>query len=145
MMTTKAAVEFIKCVPFSRPAACLLSTVTRLLHAVIFRHSSSQFVRRSYMSSSAVIRRHAPLRTVLLLRAVTHGYAPLRAVARRCVSLSWGDECLAQQMGCTENPFFTPWPYLFICVSLSLACGALYLLAVGLRSFEARDRYKTVV
>jgi len=39
--------------------------------------------------------------------------------------------------GCATNPFFTPWPYLFITISLTLACVSLYMLAVGLRTFEA--------
>jgi len=59
----------------------------------------------------------------------------------KCVFLNMGDDAEAvaarQQAGCETNPFFTPYPYLFISTSLALACGALYLLAVGLRSFEA--------
>jgi len=39
--------------------------------------------------------------------------------------------------GCATNPFYTPFPYLFIAVSLTLACVSLYMLAVGLRTFEA--------
>ena len=38
--------------------------------------------------------------------------------------------------GCEPNPFTTPTPYLFAFVSLSFATAALYMLAVGLRSFE---------
>mmetsp|Transcript_44050 Transcript_44050/g.122027 ORF Transcript_44050/g.122027 Transcript_44050/m.122027 type:complete len:269 (-) Transcript_44050:451-1257(-) len=55
----------------------------------------------------------------------------------KCVTLNWGDADAAAASGCAHNPFLTPWPYLFITTSLGLACGALYLLAVGLRSFEA--------
>ena len=38
---------------------------------------------------------------------------------------------------CSFNPFLTIWPYLFVTVSLTLACVSLYMLAVGLRHFEA--------
>ena len=62
-----------------------------------------------------------------------------RAVPVRCVTLNWGDADAAAASGCAHNPFLTPWPYLFITTSLALACGALYLLAVGLRSFEGVD------
>jgi len=51
-------------------------------------------------------------------------------------------ECLATSeegvpSGCEQNPFLTPWPYLFILISLTLACVSLYLLALGLTKFEA--------
>ena len=50
-------------------------------------------------------------------------------------------ECVAvgaeNAAGCETNPFLTVWPYLFIFVSLTLACVSLYMLAVGLRTFEA--------
>ena len=39
--------------------------------------------------------------------------------------------------GCSPNPFLGPTPYLFASVSLALACISLWLLAVGLRDFEA--------
>ena len=39
--------------------------------------------------------------------------------------------------GCAYNPFLTVFPYLFIAISLTLACVSLYLLAVGLKNFEA--------
>lgn len=39
--------------------------------------------------------------------------------------------------GCSPNPFLGPTPYLFASVSLVLACISLWLLAVGLRDFEA--------
>ena len=39
--------------------------------------------------------------------------------------------------GCDTNPFFTPYPYLFFAISMTLATVSLYMLAVGLRSFEA--------
>uniref|UniRef100_A0A7S3VXX1 EamA domain-containing protein n=2 Tax=Emiliania huxleyi TaxID=2903 RepID=A0A7S3VXX1_EMIHU len=55
----------------------------------------------------------------------------------KCVALHWGDAEASAAGGCEQNPFLTPYPYLFITISLALACGALYLLAVGLRSFEA--------
>ena len=45
------------------------------------------------------------------------------------------DPC--DQASCAYNPFFTAWPYLFILISLTLACVSLYLLAVGLQKFEA--------
>jgi len=61
------------------------------------------------------------------------------AVPFRCVTLNWGDADAAAASGCAHNPFLTPWPYLFITTSLGLACGALYLLAVGLRSFEGAN------
>jgi len=39
---------------------------------------------------------------------------------------------------CRANPFTTTiYPYLFISISLTLACVSLWLLAVGLRTFEA--------
>ena len=38
---------------------------------------------------------------------------------------------------CTFNPFYTVWPYFFGTVSLVLACVSLWMLAVGLRTFEA--------
>ena len=44
--------------------------------------------------------------------------------------------------GCDPNPFLTGWPYLFITVSLTLACVSLWLLAKGLQTFEAlEDKY----
>ena len=41
------------------------------------------------------------------------------------------------ESGCQTNPFFTPFPYLFIAISLALACVSLYMLALGLTKFEA--------
>jgi len=41
------------------------------------------------------------------------------------------------EIGCAYNPFFTVFPYLFMLISLTLACVSLYMLAVGLRTFEA--------
>jgi uncharacterized membrane protein len=41
------------------------------------------------------------------------------------------------ESGCETNPFLTPFPYLFIAISLLLACVSLYMLAVGLTKFEA--------
>ena len=41
---------------------------------------------------------------------------------------------------CSSNPFFGAYPYIFISISLALACASLYLLAVGLRTFEVRFR-----
>ena len=38
---------------------------------------------------------------------------------------------------CTFNPFYTVWPYFFATISLILACVSLWMLAVGLRTFEA--------
>mmetsp|Transcript_16168 Transcript_16168/g.36921 ORF Transcript_16168/g.36921 Transcript_16168/m.36921 type:complete len:259 (+) Transcript_16168:1-777(+) len=55
----------------------------------------------------------------------------------KCVWLHSGDPVGAMNAHCLSNPFYTPWPYLFIVISLSLACSALYLLSMGLRSFEA--------
>ena len=50
-------------------------------------------------------------------------------------------KCVAQDSdtaeGCDTNPFFTPYPYLFFAISMTLATVSLYMLAVGLRSFEA--------
>uniref|UniRef100_A0A7S4BS36 Uncharacterized protein n=1 Tax=Chrysotila carterae TaxID=13221 RepID=A0A7S4BS36_CHRCT len=51
-------------------------------------------------------------------------------------------ECIAtskegEPSGCESNPFYTIYPYLFIFISLALACISLYLLAVGLTKFEA--------
>jgi len=54
----------------------------------------------------------------------------------KCVATSdESDPCAAA--ACTFNPFYTVYPYLFVTVSLTLACVSLYLLAVGLRTFEA--------
>ena len=41
------------------------------------------------------------------------------------------------QSACAYNPFYTPWPYFFIFVSLTLATVSLWMLAVGLKTFEA--------
>ena len=38
---------------------------------------------------------------------------------------------------CTYNPFHTVYPYVFIFISLTFACISLWMLAVGLRTFEA--------
>jgi len=51
-------------------------------------------------------------------------------------------ECVATSeegvpSGCEQNPFFTAYPYIFISISLALACASLYLLAIGLTKFEA--------
>ena len=51
----------------------------------------------------------------------------------KCVAFN-GDDATS---GCTHNPFLTIFPYLFIAISLTLACVSLYMLAVGLRTFEA--------
>ena len=42
----------------------------------------------------------------------------------KCVALHWGDAEASAAGGCEQNPFLTPYPYLFITISLALACGA---------------------
>ena len=39
--------------------------------------------------------------------------------------------------GCSPNPFLGPTPYVFASISLVFACVSLWMLAVGLRDFEA--------
>eukprot|EP00965_Chrysotila_dentata_P010291 334602-Pleurochrysis_carterae.AAC.2 len=51
--------------------------------------------------------------------------------------LSQAPSVLNACAGCESNPFYTIYPYLFIFISLALACISLYLLAVGLTKFEA--------
>ncbi len=53
----------------------------------------------------------------------------------KCVATSEEDDPC--EIGCAYNPFYTPFPYLFMLISLTLACVSLYMLAVGLRTFEA--------
>lgn len=54
----------------------------------------------------------------------------------KCV-MSHDDDDPCSAAACTFNPFLTVYPYLFATVSLTLACVSLYMLAIGLRSFEA--------
>ena len=54
----------------------------------------------------------------------------------KCVATPDPDDPCAQS-ACAYNPFLTVWPYFFIFVSLTLACVSLWMLAVGLRTFEA--------
>jgi len=53
----------------------------------------------------------------------------------KCVATR--DEDDPCEVGCAYNPFYTVFPYLFMLISLTLACVSLYMLAVGLRTFEA--------
>ena len=46
-------------------------------------------------------------------------------------------------LGCESNPFLTVWPYLFIFVSLTLACVSLYMLAIGPSRIHKLDRSST--
>ena len=54
----------------------------------------------------------------------------------KCVAAADPDDPCGQA-SCSYNPFLTVWPYFFILVSLTLACVSLWMLAVGLRTFEA--------
>ena len=54
----------------------------------------------------------------------------------KCVATKDPDDPCAVA-SCAYNPFMTFWPYLFILVSLTLACVSLWMLAVGLKTFEA--------
>merc|ERR1711935_409588 len=47
------------------------------------------------------------------------------------------DRSVEEIEGCSPNPFLGPTPYLFASVSMACACISLWLLAVGLRDFEA--------
>ena len=47
------------------------------------------------------------------------------------------DRSVEEIEGCSPNPFLGPTPYLFASVSMACACISLYMLAVGLRDFEA--------
>ena len=47
------------------------------------------------------------------------------------------DRSVEEIEGCSPNPFLGPTPYPFASVSMACACISLYLLAVGLRDFEA--------
>lgn len=54
----------------------------------------------------------------------------------KCVAAADPDDPCGQ-VACAYNPFYTVWPYFFILVSLTLACVSLWMLAVGLKTFEA--------
>ena len=54
----------------------------------------------------------------------------------KCVAAADPDDPCGQ-VSCSYNPFYTVWPYFFILVSLTLACVSLWMLAVGLKTFEA--------
>jgi len=61
-----------------------------------------------------------------------------KAVVEMIKCITTGDQTdPCDQTSCAYNPFFTVWPYFFMLVSLVFACVSLWMLAVGLRTFEA--------
>ena len=56
----------------------------------------------------------------------------------KCVTLHWGDAEASAAGGCEQNPFLTPYPYLFITISPINSSPVLTFSSSSLRTNSAR-------